>query len=168
MPNFLASLLVLVSSFILPTHPIVNPPILPILPIEIDRGTEVSTLVKHEPTLTPIPSEGKIPAYNNKSEKEMPTNLPQNAIDHSPSLDSLPTDYVEPTKEPKPIVIPPHITITPYPEPVEFVGSLGIYGDQRLELPSDIKPDNPKPGEQIYPSGIGTASEGQASPGHKN
>ena len=143
MPSFLASLLILVSTFILGGKPIDLPPF---IPEEVSqRGEMVSDLIKNALTPTPIPEpeaqasdsssdndiansgededelnspenenqtdsgQGgnsdeseveKVPAYNNSSENEMPTEVPQEAVDNSPSLDNSESSTPTPTQDP--------------------------------------------------------------------
>lgn len=106
MPSFLASLLVLVSSFVLGGKPVDIPPF---LPEEISqRGEEVSNLVKPtpiptfsvEPDLNDLenaeqPEITKAPAYNNSSEKEIPVDLPEEATNSSPALEAVSDAGVE-------------------------------------------------------------------------
>ncbi len=149
MPDFLTSLLVLVSGFILGGAPIDIPPYLN--EALQTRGIQVSSLAKDfnsfSPTPTPaishlqnennndqksVSQDEKIPAYNTSSDKEMPTNLPQNAVDNSPALD--PSPYVKPTCTPPPACMyshprclmpttedmcppPPEPSLTPDPNP---------------------------------------------------
>lgn len=58
------------------------------------------------------PTTEKVSAYNNSSGDEMPTEIPQGAIDNSPSLENSPT----PTNEPNPIPTIP--TLTPSPREI--------------------------------------------------
>ena len=174
MPSFLAPFLILISTFVLGGKPVDIPPF--ISQQLSERGNQVSELVKNLPTLTPTPVQSeepdaidnshsknidnqspdtnKVPAYNNRSDKEMPTNLPQNAIDNSGALNPM----LSPTGTSEDPVPPIH----PDPEIVEqaeeFVGSLGRYDEP------DILPQ----GEVVHGGGIGQASESQTIPGHKN
>lgn len=66
------------------------------------------------------PSTEKVSSYNNSSENEMPTEIPQGAIDNSPSLENSPTPTNEsnptpaiPTLTPTPREISPRIVIPP-------------------------------------------------------
>lgn len=66
------------------------------------------------------PNIEKVPAYNNSSENEMPAEIPQGAIDNSPSLENSPTLINEsnptptiPTLTPTPREINPRIVIPP-------------------------------------------------------
>ena len=173
MPSFLLPLLVLVSTFILGGKPIDVPPL--IAEELSQRGNQVSELVKHLPTQTPTPTQfeepdvidnshsgnannnennDKVPAYNNRSEKEMPTDLPQNAIDNSPALDPSGTSNAGSAVSPegKKVEIKDS-------EPGEVPGerSLGIYDAPPVEVPPDL--NDYKPLEIEYPGGIVTVYE---------
>lgn len=183
MPSFLSALLILVSSFVLGAKPVDIPPF---IADEISqRGNQVSELVKHLPTLSPTPTQSeepdvidnshspnnnngyenndsqnpdtnKVPAYNNRSEKEIPTNLPQEAIDNSPALDPVPTEVSNAGFAVSPEGKKAHIPDEePGIEPEDR--SLGIYDAPPVETPLDL--NDYKPLEIEYPGGIMTVYE---------
>ncbi len=87
MSGILASLLVLVSSFVVGGKPVEIPPF---IADEISqRGNHVSDLVRDLPDESNQPDNEKVPAYNAKSEKEMPSVLPENAIQNSRALSTV-------------------------------------------------------------------------------
>ena len=176
MPSFLGALLVLVSTFLFGGKPIDVPPF---IADEISqRGNQVSELAKHFPTLTPTPIQSeepdvinnshsgnndnqnpdtdKVSSYNNRSEKEMPADLPQEAIDNSPALDPLPSGTSNAESAVSPEGKKTKITDD---EPGEVPGehSLGIYDAPPVETPPDLK--DYKPLEIEHPGGIMTVYE---------
>lgn len=148
MTSFIATLLILVSTFVLGGKPVNIPPQ---LNNEVtSRGDQVSALVKDndsviEPSTETAPSEGsssqssnsggngslvesgqggnssvpnaeKVPAYNNSSEKEMPSDLPQGAIDNSPVLENSEEErpgFESITPPQRPVIEDPKIMIPP-------------------------------------------------------
>lgn len=86
--------------------------------VKPENGTEFHERIDKDCKNYDEPEKPKIPAYNIKSDKEMPTDLPQESLDHSKALEPLPSVSI--TQEP---------SITPIPtEPQEESNDIKIPG----------------------------------------
>ena len=116
MPEFLAALLTLIGSFFQSGQPETTPPYTQ--EEVVTRGEQVSTFAQNlapqedvqtesEQSQAELPDTTRVEAYNNQSEKTIPTTVPVVAVENSPALDGVtPTPTTAQVVEVLPIDVP--------------------------------------------------------------